>query len=99
MGQKPKDEFTLMDKNQDDYLSEMEIIEDLLMERNLEFEFMTRRGEASRAKKLEGEVHDIGKKVLRKLDQNGDDKVSRTEFEDLKRYAEAKNRLRNRAEL
>ena len=56
------------------------------METNLEFEFLTRRGEASRAKKLEGEVHDIGKKALRNLDQNGDDKVSRTEFEGLKRY-------------
>ena len=99
MGPKPKDGFSSMDKNQDDYLSEMEIIEDLLMEKSLEFEFMTRKGEASRAKRLEGEFHDVGKKAFRQLDKNGDGKVSRTEFEELKRYAEAKSRLKSRVEL
>ena len=52
VAEKPKDEFSKIDKNEDNYISESEMIEDLLMQNSVEFEFMIRRGDAKKAKKL-----------------------------------------------
>ena len=79
-GSKPSDTFSKIDENGDEKLSEVEVIEDMLLQMHIDFEFKSRNGEHARVKKLEKEVHEIGKNFLDKLDTNGDTFISRKEW-------------------
>jgi len=63
-----------------DFLSEVEVIEVMLLQMHIDFELKSRSGEHARVKKLEGEVHEIGKNFFDQLDTNRDAFLSRKEW-------------------
>ena len=79
-GTKPSDKFYKIDNNGDGKLSEVEVIEDMLLQMHIDFEFKSRNGEHARVKKLEGEVHEFGKNFFDQLDANRDAFLSRKEW-------------------
>ena len=80
-GSKPTDKFSKMDDNLDGKLSVLEVIQDMLLDKHIEFQFMSRNGEHARVKKLEREVHEIGQNFLNHLDTNEDTFISRKEWD------------------
>ena len=79
-GSKPMDAFSHVDTNLDGKLTESEVIEEMLKQKHLDFEFMSRNGEQARVEKLEMEVHEVVNNFINIVDKDGDSYISRKEW-------------------